>query len=151
MHPRNPVRIIARFAGKMCLSWHMDYTRSCATTRGPSTFHEIIIFVWKLRVGECLILKATPWERKKLSGSGSGSWGIHKWWGIEKIFFQKTSSWAAQVQLTLVFPCLPRFRLWLKLCVWGELRPGPSALVSGHSDCWASERRRYVVTRWGVG
>ena len=114
--------------------------------QGTKHFHGISVFVWKLRVGVCLISKATSWERKKLSGSGSGSWELHKWWGIESIPFRETSWWIAQLQLTSVFPCFGWSTMFGR-----ELRTGPSVLVSFHSKCWASERRCYVVTRWGVG
>ena len=63
-HSGNPVNFTAEFAGKTCLSWHIGYTRSCATTREQNNFKDINVFFWKLRVGECLILKATPWEKK---------------------------------------------------------------------------------------
>ena len=116
-HLGNPVIFTATFAGKMSLPWHMEYRKSCATTRGPSTFHEINVFVWKLRVGGCLVSKATPSESKRLSGSRSGFWRLHKWWGIENIPFQKTWLWTLRVQSTSVFPCLQRFLLRLKRCV----------------------------------
>ena len=45
--------------------------------------------LWNLRVGGFLILKATPWEMKMLSGSGSKTSGLHKWWGIESIPYQR--------------------------------------------------------------
>ena len=39
---------------------------------------------------------------------------------------------------------------WSIVIEW-ELRTDTSALVSVHSGCWPSERRRYVVARWSVG
>ena len=44
-HLGNPVILTAAFAGRMCLSWATEYTRSFATSRGRSTFHGISVFV----------------------------------------------------------------------------------------------------------
>ena len=117
-HPGNSANFTAAFAGKIRLSWHIEYTRSRATTRGPSTFHKVSVLLWKLRVGECLISRVIPWERKKLGGIEGGSWRLHKWWDIKNILLQKTLLWTVPVQLMWIFPCSPTFLLWLRHCIW---------------------------------
>ena len=90
--------------------------RSFDTSRAPSTFRDINVFIWKLQVGGCLIKKAIQWERKNLGGSGS--WGLHKWWETESILFQMTSWWTFRLQLTSVLLYSQRFQFWLRHYVW---------------------------------
>ena len=52
----------------------------------PRTFPGINVFVWKLQVGGSMDMMANPWDRKRLSGSGSGSWVLHNWWGTKYPF-----------------------------------------------------------------
>ena len=66
MHPVKPVIFTAAFAEKMCLSWHMEFTRYYATTRGPSAFHGSASSFGNSRL-------ASPWFRRQLYERGR-SW-----------------------------------------------------------------------------
>ena len=108
--------ITAWFVGRKCPFLYMEYMRSFDTSRAPSIFRDINVFVWKLQLGGCLIKKAIQWESKNLGGSGS--WGLHKWWETESILFQMTSWWTFRLQLTSVFLYSQMFQFWSRHYVW---------------------------------
>ena len=108
--------ITAWFVGRKRPFRYMECMRSFDTSRAPSTFREVNVFIWKLQVGGCLIKKAIQGERKNLGGSGS--WGLHKWWETETIVFQMISWWTFRLQLTSVFLYSQRFQFWSRHLVW---------------------------------
>ena len=74
--------------------------------RAPSTFRDINAFVWKLQVGGCLIKKTIQWEGKKMSGSGS--WGLHKWWETESFLFSDDFMVDISVAVDVSLPVLAK-------------------------------------------
>ena len=67
---------------------------------------------WRL-----LDLEGNPMRKEEVEWQRKWIWRAPQAVEDREYPFQWTSPWIARVHLTSVFPCLPRFRFWLKHCV----------------------------------